>query len=317
MPYKDKERDIIAFYQQGLSVPELSHRYGISDKSIYYMLKKNGIILRRRSGIGKILSQAKEEDILVLYQQGIDAVRLASRYEISSTTVYDVLERHGVKRRTNSDIFRKLSQEQEEEIIAIYQQGLPASTIASRYGIEDQTIYNILERNGVKRRSKSAAAITYARNEYAFDVIDNEEVAYWLGFIMADGNISNGRLRIGLSTRDVEHLRKFSRWLAPDMPIYAGINNLGRPVNTFDICSRYLVVSPGNFGIVPRKTYIMKHLPPIPPTLMRHFLRGYIDADGYFSISAKAGARFGVVAFNREIVEEIQDWLIKELAVSR
>jgi Mor family transcriptional regulator len=102
---KDKERDIVAFYQQGLSVPELSDLYGISDKSIYYIFKKNSIILRRRSGVGKILSQAQEEDIIALYQQGIDAVQLASRYKISSTTVYDMLERNDIKRRTNSDIW--------------------------------------------------------------------------------------------------------------------------------------------------------------------------------------------------------------------
>lgn len=63
--------------------------------------------------------------------------------------------------------------------------------------------------------------------------------------------------------------------------------------------------------------YVMKRLPSIPRTLMRHFLRGYIDGDGYFSIRGKTGACFGVVAFNREIVEEIQDWFIKELDVSR
>lgn len=314
---KDKERDIVAFYQQGLSVPELSNLYGISDKSIYYIFKKNSIILRRRSGVGKILSQAQEEDIIALYQQGIDAVQLASRYKISSTTVYDMLERNDIKRRTNSDIFRKLSQAQEEEIITLYQQGLPASKIASRYSIEDQTVYNILERNDVKRRSTNEAAITYARNEHAFDVIDTEEAAYWLGFIAADGNVSNGRLRIGLSTKDADHIRKFSKWLAPDMPIYTGINNLGRPVTTFDMGSKYLVEELGKYGIVPRKTYVMKHLPSIPHAFMRHFLRGYIDADGYFSIVAKTGARFGVVSFNREIVEEIQDWFIKELGVSR
>ena len=34
MASKDEERDIIVFYQQGLSVPELSNRYGISDKRL-------------------------------------------------------------------------------------------------------------------------------------------------------------------------------------------------------------------------------------------------------------------------------------------
>jgi len=60
---KDEERDIITFYLQGLSVSEISDRSGISDKSIYYLLKKNGVVLRRRSGIGKILGQEQEEDI--------------------------------------------------------------------------------------------------------------------------------------------------------------------------------------------------------------------------------------------------------------
>ncbi len=101
------------------------------------------------------------------------------------------------------------------------------------------------------------------------------------------------------------------------MPIYTGTNNLGRPVSTFDIGSKHLVETLGTYGIVPRKTYVMKHLPSIPHPLMRHFLRGYIDADGYLSRSAKRGARLGVVAFNREIVEEIQDWFIQELGVSR
>lgn len=317
MAPKDEERDIIAFYQQGFSVPELSHLYGISDKSIYYIFKKQGVTLRRRSGIGKKISLAQEEVIVALYQQGIDAVQLASRYNISSTMVYDVLERNSVKRRTNSDIFRKLSQTQEEDITALYQQGLPASTIANRYTIEDQTIYNILERNGVKRRNSSEAAITYPRNEHAFDVIDNEEAAYWLGFIAADGNVSNGRLRIGLSTRDADHVRKLSKWLAPDMPLYTGTNNLGRPVTSFEIGSKYLAQTLSTYGIVPRKTYVMMHLPPVPHTFMRHLLRGYIDADGSFSLRKTGTPVFGVGAFNREIVAEIQDWFVEEIGVSR
>ena len=217
----------------------------------------------------------------------------------------------------NSDIFRRLSQEQEEHIVAFYQQGLPVSRISNQHGINDQTVYNILERNGIKRRSKSTAAISYPRNEHAFDVIDNEEAAYWLGFIAADGNVSNGRLRIGLSTRDADHIRKFSKWIAPDMPIYIGTNNLGRPITSFDMGSKYLVETLNTFGIIPRKTYLMLHLPSVPYPLIRHLLRGYVDADGSFSIHIKGGARFSVGAYNREIVAEIQDWFVGEIGVSR
>jgi len=314
---KDKEREIIAFYQQGLSVSALSIQFGISDKSIYRMFKKNGITPRRRSGKGKRLTQAQKEDIIASYCQGIPAPKLASRYGINSITVYRVLERNGVKRRTISEIFGKLTQAQKEDIIASYRQGIPASKLASRYEIGGTAVYRVLERNGVKRGSTGEAAITYLRYEHAFDVINNEEAAYWLGFIAADGDVSNEGLRIGLSTRDADHIRKFSRWLALDMPIYTGIDNLGRPVSTFEIISKHLVEALDKYGIVPRKTYVMKHLPSIPHTLMRHFLRGYIDGDGYLSTDVKTGAGFGVEAHNKSIVEEIQNWFIQELGVRR
>ncbi|MGO8949289.1 MAG: LAGLIDADG family homing endonuclease [Ktedonobacterales bacterium] len=317
MARNDEERDLIAVYQQGMSVPELASRYGIHDKRIYYVLKKSGITLRPRSGVGKVLSQEQEESLIDAYQQGMDAATIASRYEISSSTVYTTLESHRVKRRTNSEIFRKLTPLQVAEIIALYQQGLPASQIVRHNVIHDQTVYNILERHGIQRRSASEAALTYSRNEHAFDVIDNEEAAYWLGFIAADGNVSNGRLRIGLSTKDADHLRKLAAWLSPDRPFYTGMNNLGRPVSTLEIGSQHLVETLATYGIVARKTYVMKCLPTVAPLLMRHFLRGYVDADGYISLRIKGGARFGVVSFNREIVEEIQNWLMQELGVSR
>jgi Mor family transcriptional regulator len=313
----DEEHLITTNYLCGWSVPDLSVQYGITDKRIYYVLKKHGIALRPRSGVGNVLSAAQEDDIVASYQHGVDAIQLAGQFGVGSTTVYEVLKRRGVARRSNSDIFRKLSPAQEHEICALYQQGLPASQICGRYGVNDQTVYNILQRNGVTRRTQSEAAIVYPRNEHAFDVIETEEAAYWLGFIAADRNVHNGRLRIGLSTKDADHLRKFTSWLAPEMPIYAGVNNLGRRVSTCDIGSKYLVETLGKYGIVPRKTYVMKQLPSIPHSLMRHFLRGYIDADGYFSLRTQGGARLGVVALNREIVAEIQDWFIAEVGVSR
>jgi intein-encoded DNA endonuclease-like protein len=60
----------------------------------------------------------------------------------------------------------------------------------------------------------------------------------------------------------------------------------------------------------------MMRLPSIPHALMMHFLRPFIDADGYFSLT-KVGARFGVSAFNKEIVEDILNWLVEVLGVSR
>ena len=52
-------------------------------------------------------------------------------------------------------------------------------------------------------------------NHNFFDVIDTEEKAYWLGFLMADGHINDRancgalQLHIHLSKKDYNHLKKF------------------------------------------------------------------------------------------------------------
>ncbi|MBC8427393.1 MAG: hypothetical protein H8D97_00730 [Proteobacteria bacterium] len=53
------------------------------------------------------------------------------------------------------------------------------------------------------------------KNEEYFNNIDTKEKAYWLGFIYADGSVSqenskDKRLEIGLSSKDEKHLQKFA-----------------------------------------------------------------------------------------------------------
>lgn len=52
-------------------------------------------------------------------------------------------------------------------------------------------------------------------NRHIFDNIDNEEKAYWLGFILADGylNLDKHMLRIKLGNKDKQHLIKFIKFI--------------------------------------------------------------------------------------------------------
>src|SRR5258708_1220806 len=137
MVRSDNERDVIALYRPAMTVPDISALRGLTDKRIYYILKKHDVPLRPRRGVGKVLSAAQEAEIVVAYMGGTDAVRLAERYAVGSTTVYGVLQRAGVARRTNREIFRKLSDRQETAIVALYGRGLPASKITGWDGIKD------------------------------------------------------------------------------------------------------------------------------------------------------------------------------------
>jgi len=51
--------------------------------------------------------------------------------------------------------------------------------------------------------------------EEAFDNIDTEEKAYWLGFLYADGWVSSKGNTVGLTLalKDIEHLKKYNNFL--------------------------------------------------------------------------------------------------------
>ena len=117
-----------------------------------------------------------------------------------------------------------------------------------------------------------------------FEKIDSEEKAYWLGFLYADGYISfsENKIELSLAEKDVHHIEKFRDFL--------GINNriCYRPsVKAYrlsfrsDKCKQDLI----NQGCTPRKSLTLKFptSKQVPYELIRHFIRGYFDGDGWFS----------------------------------
>ena len=61
----------------------------------------------------------------------------------------------------------------------------------------------------------------YHVNSNYFDTINTEGKAYWLGFLFADAAVHPNRPSVALSLamRDVDHLKKFKRYLNSGHPI--------------------------------------------------------------------------------------------------
>ena len=115
-------------------------------------------------------------------------------------------------------------------------------------------------------------------NSDIFKIIDTEEKAYWLGFLYADGNISdNNTISLELSTTDKNHLVKFNSFLNKSLDIREDKNRV-RCIFKDTKIKNDLV----NLGCIPRKSLILKFPKDkqVPKNLKRHFVRGYIDGDG-------------------------------------
>lgn len=129
----------------------------------------------------------------------------------------------------------------------------------------------------------------YNINENIFQSIDNENKAYWLGFILADGSVQirkSGQaiLKLSLAIEDKDHLQKFLNFIESDMPIKEYL--VGNEANTkksksceITITSKKIVTDLGKLGIGPRKSFTVE-IPSVREDLVRHLIRGIWDGDG-------------------------------------
>lgn len=178
---------------------------------------------------------------------------------------------------------RRLTEVEKLEIVDIYlNHKKSCGQIAKQFGITRGGIYNILKvKKVVLRKRKNYFNLNY------FDNIDTEEKAYWLGFIVADGNVYHNTISIQLCVIDEKHLIKFA-------------NSVGLSYNRdFDkkknavrvrLNSKYMASKLSELGVVPAKSDKII-VPNISKNLLRHFFRGFIDGDGsLYKTKNKKGA---------------------------
>lgn len=137
-----------------------------------------------------------------------------------------------------------------------------------------------------------------------FNAIDTEEKAYWLGFIFADGyisysekNMKKGQLAttyctgIKLQWSDRDHLKKFNKSINGNYKVFKETSHPDGFRKKTTEAAKILVYSQQMYNDLNRyfdrdKTYTAK-FPDIPEDFVRHFVRGYFDGDGCFTLTDK------------------------------
>jgi hypothetical protein len=187
--------------------------------------------------------------------------------------------------------------EQESEIAELYaDKKYTALQISEFYGCSIAPILSVLHKYNIPRNKCSS--LKYSIDEYAFDNTNDPNVAYWLGFIYAEGCISKSDspvynlLSVQLDILDVEHLYKFKYFLSAENPVHIYNRKAGnfrgipckkqdRVYCDFRIFNPHITSQLINTGIIKDRNQSYKLDQTISNTVFRHWLRGYIDGDGY------------------------------------
>lgn len=148
------------------------------------------------------------------------------------------------------------------------------------------------------KKGFSRGKLKYSVNEKFFDTWTSQ-MAYILGFTFADGSIYNTTLSWDVQKRDIEILKKIKNACSATYPII-----LHRHVSCrLRIHNQVLVNSAIEIGLLPKKN-IRNALPKIPTEYLRHFIRGYLEGDGWIVLRRNRNELdVGFSSGNREFLE--------------
>jgi len=152
--FTDKqEAEICQRYVAGESSVELGVAFGCSSWGIRKILDRKGIKRRTRSELRRKFTDKQEAEIRLRYKSGGEStVDLGRAYETTFSTIVDILNRHGIKCRSQSERQRKLTDKQESDVCQRYLAGENTVDLGRAYGVTDGTIGRTLDRHGIERR---------------------------------------------------------------------------------------------------------------------------------------------------------------------
>ena len=195
---------------------------------------------------------------------------------------------------------------------------LSLKAICKKYNLVYGTLYYGLIRKGVTPDTSLTSAFDrrhFDVKDDFFSVIDTEEKAYILGFLIADGSIDRkrGRITLKLKEEDKYMVEAVKNIIAPQYKLSKDSSNL-KYLNGVDktfisyraeIKSDQLVSDLIALGVNPRKTS-NEVLPLIDKRFEHHMIRGIFDGDGSISANTRGRFNLSICCTNKKFLEDIQ-----------
>ena len=263
----------------------VAEKYGYSETTIQRWAK--------RLGVNEPVSKPdniryKNKDWLeVQFKNGRSIKSVAEQFDVSTNSIKTYIQKFGIDTKKLQSEFHHPYKNKGwlEKELKKYGSG---NKIAQANDLAANSVNRYIRKYNLKPQTVEPA-ITLELNHSFFEVIDTEEKAYWLGFMMADGYIikrkTKAKYMIGLKLqeKDALHVERFKEALETNA-IIRNINgkrngkiNKAREITFY---SQQMGEDLIRHGVIPNKTG--KEVVPktVPDELMKHFVRGYFDGDG-------------------------------------
>lgn len=245
----------------------------------------------------------RDKAVIECYKQGNSMKKVGQIMSVNTTTVFNILKKYNVPTRTKGGIYPLDA----SKIIQMYQSGYSSTQIAEKYNVTIHSITDLLEKYGISRNNR------YHNLDLDLDyfsVIDRYDKAYFLGFLIADGNIgkNDNSVSLSLNIKDKHILETFK-----EKTKNANKLCVTRDTEcTFHVKTAKWKADLAQYGVVPQKTSIC-YIPALSANMMPHLIRGLIDGDGWISDKS---CQIGFCG-NEQTVTQLRDYIVNNVNVNR
>lgn len=244
---------------------------------------------------------------------GESTVIIANDIGCSQGTVERLLKRNGIK-MTPHRFNLKVNDENRAKIFALYQSGATTIEIGKEFNVSDVTVAKIVREFGGTIRLAQRRSVV--RHHDYFDLIDTKAKAYFLGWMITDGTVIEGKrgrsdtIRISITDKDMYILEKFAQEIGGNDNLVKKFEKRNQVYVAF--ASQYMSNSLKRYGVVPRKTNKM-YLPEVNDKLMPHLIRGIFDGNGTITFDSRWN--IGKFAFygSETLCRQLKDYLCRQI----
>ena len=279
----DIPRDLLErlYYDEGLSRQKIADRLGYTEWVVRSQMERYGLPARRPWDYRRI---DIPEDYLrrLYYEEGLSQAKIAKRLGCDERVIIGRMREFGMESKSPAD-YRRLDIP-ETLLRKLYcHDCLSLVQIAEQLGCSQTVILRRLQEYGIDRRPRGGTP------QYTVpgDVWStwSPELAYVVGLVTTDGNLSSDRPDVSFASTDIEIAEAYRRILKVNAPIYVTQSSGGhKPLHRVCINDPPYRALLESIGLMPVKAKKLGALS-IPDVVFRDFLRGCIDGDGCIRVS--------------------------------
>lgn len=276
------------------------------------------------------IGQKEEKAIVEDYSNGLSITKICQKYHHKFNIITQILDKNDIyhgRNKSNPKNRKQLTSEQINKIIYLYtveHRGQLYCAKAAGLGNSTRVVKRVLKENNIHIRNYSEAAIesnqnrAYFKNKEYFDA-ESPNMAYIMGFLASDGNISkrDNSIKIALSSVDREILEKIKKEIEIENDITDTITNNGFPVSTLTWSCKQHKEKLALYGIIPNKTFLLTPPYALQKKYWIDYIRGYFDGDGSINLLNSGYWRWQICSVKEIFLQWVIDFLYDEYQIPK